>query len=168
MGPINDDIASLVVAQLLFLQSESSKKPIHMYINSPGGSVTAGLGIYDTMQYVLPPIATWCVGQACSAASLLLCSGAPGMRYSLPNSRIMVHQPSGGVSGQATDIQIHAEEILLLKRKVNGIYAKHTLQRIETIESMMERDRFMGPDQAKDLGLIDHILEKPPQHVDSK
>jgi len=168
MGPINDDIASLVVAQLLFLQSESSKKPIHMYINSPGGSVTAGLGIYDSMQYVLPPIATWCVGQACSAASLLLCAGHPGMRYSLPNSRIMVHQPSGGVSGQATDIQIHAEEILYLKRKVNGLYAKHTQQRIETIESIMERDRFMSPEQAKDFGLIDVILEKPPQHKDSQ
>jgi len=162
MGPINDDIASLVVAQLLFLQSESSKKPIHMYINSPGGSVTAGLGIYDTMQYVLPPISTWCVGQASSAASLLLASGEPGMRHSLPNSRIMVHQPSGGVSGQATDIQIHAEEIIFLKNRVNQIYAKHTKQPIEAINSVMERDRFMSPEQARDFGLIDIVLEQPP------
>ncbi|XP_022709938.1 uncharacterized protein LOC111272632 [Varroa jacobsoni] len=162
MGSIDDDIASLVVAQLLFLQSESSKKPIHMYINSPGGSVTAGLGIYDTMQYVLPPIATWCVGQAASAASLLLAAGEPGMRHSLPNSRIMVHQPSGGVSGQATDIQIHAEEILYLKRTVNLLYAKHTNQALETIESAMERDRFMNPEQAKEFGLIDTVLEQPP------
>ncbi|OQR77556.1 putative ATP-dependent Clp protease proteolytic subunit [Tropilaelaps mercedesae] len=162
MGPINDEIASVVVAQLLFLQSESPKKPIHMYINSPGGSVTAGLGIYDTMQYVLPPVATWCVGQACSAASLLLTAGEPGMRHSLPNSRIMVHQPSGGVSGQATDIQIHAEEILYLKRKVNLLYAKHTNQSIETIDAAMERDRFLSPEQSKEFGLIDTVLEQPP------
>lgn len=126
MGPITDDVSSLVVAQLLFLQSESSKKPIHMYINSPGGSVTAGLGIYDTMQYVLPPVATWCVGQACSMASLLLAAGAHGMRHSLPNARIMIHQPSGGVQGQATDIQIQAEEILKLKKQINKLYVKHT------------------------------------------
>lgn len=119
-------IQDLVIAQLLFLQSESSKKPIHMYINSPGGVVTAGLGIYDTMQYVLPPVATWCVGQACSMASLLLASGAPGMRHSLPNARIMIHQPSGGAQGQATDIQIAAEEMLKLKKQINGLYAKHT------------------------------------------
>ena len=123
---ITDDVSSLVVAQLLFLQSESSKKPIHLYINSPGGSVTAGLGIYDTMQYVLPPVATWCVGQACSMASLLLAAGAHGMRHSLPNARIMIHQPSGGVQGQATDIQIQAEEILKLKKQINKLYVKHT------------------------------------------
>ncbi|UYV83399.1 CLPP [Cordylochernes scorpioides] len=128
MGPINDTISSVVVAQLLFLQSENPKKPIHMYINSPGGSVTAGLGIYDTMQYVQPPISTWCVGQACSMASLLLAAGDPGLRHSLPNSRIMVHQPSGQAYGQATDIQIHAEEILYLKKKINSIYQQHTKQ----------------------------------------
>lgn len=125
------------MAQLLFLQSESSKKPIHLYINSPGGVVTAGLGIYDTMQYVLPPVATWCVGQACSMASLLLAAGAPGMRHALPNARIMIHQPSGGVQGQATDIRIQAEEILKLKGQINALYAKHTgldIQRIGTIE----------------------------------
>jgi ATP-dependent Clp protease protease subunit len=123
----------LVVAQLLFLQSESSKKPIHLYINSPGGVVTAGLGIYDTMQYVLPPVATWCVGQACSMASLLLTAGAPGMRHALPNARIMIHQPSGGVHGQATDIRIQADEILKLKNQINILYAKHTGSDIITI-----------------------------------
>uniref|UniRef100_T1IND7 ATP-dependent Clp protease proteolytic subunit n=1 Tax=Strigamia maritima TaxID=126957 RepID=T1IND7_STRMM len=133
MGPINDDLASLVVAQLLFLQSESSKKPIHMYINSPGGSVTAGLGIYDTMQYVLPPISTWCVGQASSMASLLLTSGTSGMRHSLPNARIMIHQPSGQAVGQATDIQIQAEEIIKLKKQINNLYVKHTSQELSQI-----------------------------------
>ncbi|XP_064476941.1 ATP-dependent Clp protease proteolytic subunit, mitochondrial-like [Ornithodoros turicata] len=162
MGPITDELSSLVVAQLLFLQSESNKKPVHMYINSPGGSVTAGLGIYDTMQYIMPPISTWCIGQACSAGSLLLCAGTDGMRHSLPNSRIMVHQPSGHAAGQATDIQIHAEEILYLKKVINGIYAKHTKQPLETIESVMERDRFMSPVQAKEFGLIDVVLEHPP------
>ncbi|CAG5115425.1 unnamed protein product [Candidula unifasciata] len=162
MGPIHDELSSLVVAQLLFLQSESSKKPIHMYINSPGGSVTAGLGIYDTMQYVQPPIATWCVGQACSMASLLLCSGAPGLRHSLPNSRVMIHQPSGQASGQATDIQIQAEEILKLKKQINRLYVKHTNQPIDTIEKSMERDRFMSPQEALDFGLIDTVLEQPP------
>lgn len=164
MGPITDDLSSLVVAQLLFLQSESNKKPVHMYINSPGGSVTAGLGIYDTMQYVLPPIATWCVGQACSMASLLLASGSPGMRYSLPNSRIMIHQPSGGVQGQATDIQIQAEEIMKLKRQINQLYLKHTGLQLSVIESSMERDKFMSPVEAKEFGLIDKILEHPPKH----
>ncbi|KAH9385024.1 hypothetical protein HPB48_027060 [Haemaphysalis longicornis] len=162
MGPITDEMSSLVVAQLLFLQSESNKKPVHMYINSPGGSVTAGLGIYDTMQYIMPPISTWCIGQACSAASLLLCAGTPGMRQSLPNSRIMVHQPSGHAAGQATDIQIHAEEILHLKRTINTIYAKHTKQPLETIENAMERDRFMSATQAKEFGIIDSVLEHPP------
>jgi len=126
--------------------------------------VTAGLGIYDTMQYVLPPIATWCVGQACSMASLLVAAGSPGMRYSLPNSRIMVHQPSGGASGQATDIQIQAEEIMKLKRQINGLYVKHTGLLLETVEASMERDKFMSPVEAKEFGLIDKILEHPPKH----
>jgi len=165
MGGINDDVASLIVAQLLFLQSESNKKPIHMYINSPGGSVTAGLAIYDTMQYVLPPIATWCVGQACSMGSLLLCAGSSGMRYSLPNARIMVHQPSGGVQGQATDIKIQAEEIIKMRSQLNNIYHKHTGQPLTILEPMMERDRFMSPDQAKELGLIDIVLSTPPKVI---
>ncbi|XP_023328881.1 ATP-dependent Clp protease proteolytic subunit, mitochondrial [Eurytemora carolleeae] len=163
MGPVNDYASSIVVAQLLFLQSESSKKPIHMYINSPGGSVTAGLAIYDTMQYVLPPISTWCVGQACSMGSLLLAAGTHGMRHSLPNSRIMVHQPSGGAQGQATDILIQAEEITNLKRQLNNIYVKHTGQTYDMIESSLERDKFMNPQQALEFGLIDKILEHPPK-----
>ena len=164
MGAVDDYVSSLVVAQLLFLQSESSKKPVHMYINSPGGSVTAGLAIYDTMQYVLPPISTWCVGQACSMGSLLLAAGSPGMRHSLPNARIMVHQPSGGTHGQATDIQIHAEEIIKLKGQLNGIYAKHTGKTIEFIGASMERDKFLSPAEALEFGLIDKILEHPPKH----
>ncbi|KAK8400008.1 hypothetical protein O3P69_003004 [Scylla paramamosain] len=163
MGPIDDNIASLVIAQLLFLQSENTKKPIHMYINSPGGVVTAGLGIYDTMQYVQPPIATWCVGQACSMASLLLAAGSPGMRHSLPNARIMVHQPHGGAQGQATDIQIQAEEILRLKEKLNGLFVKHSGLPLEKLAPMMERDKFMSADEAKDLGLIDEVLASPPK-----
>ncbi|XP_072027291.1 ATP-dependent Clp protease proteolytic subunit, mitochondrial-like [Amphiura filiformis] len=162
MGPVNDDIASLVIAQLLFLQSESNKKSIHMYINSPGGVVTSGLAIYDTMQYVLPPIATWCVGQACSMGSLLLTAGTPGMRHSLPNARIMIHQPSGQAVGQATDIQIQAEEILKLKHQINNLYVKHTKQPINIIAESMERDRFMSPQEALDFGLIDQVLEHPP------
>ncbi|XP_020783047.2 ATP-dependent Clp protease proteolytic subunit, mitochondrial [Boleophthalmus pectinirostris] len=163
MGPIDDSVASLVIAQLLFLQSESNNKPIHMYINSPGGVVTAGLAIYDTMQYILNPISTWCVGQAASMGSLLLAAGTPGMRHSLPNARIMVHQPSGGARGQATDIAIQAEEILKLKRQINNIYAKHTGQPLETIEGVMERDRYMSPMEAQDFGLIDKVLVHPPQ-----
>ncbi|KAK4871536.1 hypothetical protein RN001_015660 [Aquatica leii] len=163
MGPIHDAMSSLIVAQLLFLQAESANKPIHMYINSPGGSVTAGLGIYDTMQYILPPISTWCVGQACSMASLLLAAGAEGMRYSLPNARIMIHQPSGGVQGQATDIQIQAEEIIKLKKQINGLYVKHTGLPIEKIELSMERDKFMSPSEAQDFGIIDKILTSPPK-----
>merc|ERR1711994_81312 len=163
MGPVNDTISSLVVAQLLFLQSESSKKPIHMYINSPGGSVTAGLAIYDTMQYVLPPISTWCVGQAASMGSLPLAAGTPGMRHSLPNSRIMVHQPSGGARGQATDIQIQAEEIIKLKKQLNEIYVKHTKQPLDYIYQSMERDNFMSPQEAKEFGLIDKVLEQVPK-----
>jgi len=165
MGPITDDVSSLVVAQLLFLQSESSKKPIHLYINSPGGVVTAGLGIYDTMQYVLPPVATWCVGQACSMASLLLAAGEPGMRHALPNARIMIHQPSGGVQGQATDIRIQAEEILKLKSQINTLYAKHTGMDLQRIENNMERDKFMSPMEAKEFGLIDKVLEHPLQET---
>ncbi|GLH06027.1 Protein of unknown function [Gryllus bimaculatus] len=168
MGPVSDDLSSVVVAQLLFLQSESSKKPVHMYINSPGGSVTAGLGIYDTMQYILPPIATWCVGQACSMASLLLAAGAPGMRHSLPNARIMIHQPSGGVQGQATDIQIQAEEIIKLKKQINGLYVKHTGLPLERIEQSMERDKFMSPQDAKEFGIIDKILDHPPKHGENQ
>ncbi|KAM7354630.1 caseinolytic protease proteolytic subunit [Cochliomyia hominivorax] len=163
MGSINDDLSSLVVAQLLFLQSENSNKPIHLYINSPGGVVTAGLAIYDTMQYVKPPIATWCVGQACSMGSLLLTGGAPGMRYSLPNSRIMIHQPSGGAQGQATDIQIQAQEIVKLKTQLTNIYVKHTKQNYDLLYQRMERDNFMSPEEAKELGLIDEVLEHPPE-----
>ncbi|XP_077265305.1 caseinolytic protease proteolytic subunit [Temnothorax americanus] len=163
MGPVTDVVASAVIAQLLFLQSESSKNPIHLYINSPGGSVTAGLGIYDTMQYVLPPISTWCVGQACSMASLLLAAGTKGMRHSLPNARIMIHQPSGGVQGQATDIQIQATEILKLKQQINELYVKHTGQNLEEIARSMERDNFMSPTQAKEFGIIDKVLAHPMQ-----
>jgi len=163
MGPVDDYVSSIIVAQLLFLQSESAKKPIHMYINSPGGSVTAGLAIYDTMQYVHPPISTWCVGQACSMGSLLLAAGTQGMRHSLPNSRIMVHQPSGGARGQATDILIQAEEITNLKKQLNLIYVKHTGQELETIHNSLERDKFMNPQQALEFGLIDKVLEHPPK-----
>uniref|UniRef100_A0A8C3UFT7 ATP-dependent Clp protease proteolytic subunit n=2 Tax=Catharus ustulatus TaxID=91951 RepID=A0A8C3UFT7_CATUS len=162
MGPIDDSLASLVIAQLLFLQSESNKKPIHMYINSPGGSVTSGLAIYDTMQYVLTPVCTWCVGQAASMGSLLLAAGAPGMRHALPNARIMVHQPSGGARGQATDIAIQAEEILKLKRQINGLYSKHTGQPLPVIEAAMERDRYMSPVEAQEFGLLDQVLVHPP------
>lgn len=168
MGPINDDISSLVVAQLLFLQSESSKKPVHLYINSPGGNVTSGLGIYDTMQYISPPVATWCVGQACSMASLLLAAGAPGMRHALPNSRIMIHQPSGGVRGQATDIQIQAEEILKLKKQINCLFVRHTGASLEKIQNSMERDYFMSPTEARGFGLIDNVLEHPPHLVENE
>ncbi|XP_056263472.1 ATP-dependent Clp protease proteolytic subunit, mitochondrial [Pseudoliparis swirei] len=163
MGPIDDSVASLVIAQLLYLQSESNNKTIHMYINSPGGVVTAGLAIYDTMQYILNPISTWCVGQAASMGSLLLAAGTSGMRQSLPNARIMVHQPSGGTKGQATDIAIQAEEIMKLKRQINGLYAKHTRQPLATIEGVMERDRYMSPVEAKDFGIIDRVLVHPPQ-----
>ncbi|CAH1117585.1 unnamed protein product [Phaedon cochleariae] len=161
MGPINDVTSSLVIAQLLFLQAESATRPIHMYINSPGGVITSGLGIYDTMQYVMPPISTWCVGQACSMASLLLAAGTKGMRNSLPNARIMIHQPSGGVTGQATDIKIQAEEILKLKKQINHLYEKHTGQTIEKVEDSLERDNFMTPKEAQIFGLIDKVLTKP-------
>tara|TARA_B000000475_G_scaffold61894_1_gene49308 strand:- start:259 stop:870 length:612 start_codon:yes stop_codon:yes gene_type:complete len=160
VGPINDAIASLVTAQLLFLESEDPKKEISLYINSPGGLVTAGLGIYDTMQYVKPQISTLCIGQAASMGSFLLAAGAKGKRFSLPNSRIMVHQPSAGFQGQATDIEIHANEVLSLKKRLNEIYSKHTGKSVDEIKSALERDNFMTPDNAKTFGLIDKVVEK--------
>ena len=160
VGPINDNVASLVTAQLLFLESEDPKKQISLYINSPGGLVTAGLGIYDTMQYVKPDISTLCIGQAASMGSFLLAAGSKGKRFSLPNSRIMVHQPSAGYQGQATDIEIHANEVMSLKKRLNEIYSKHTKKTVEEIKSALERDHFMTPDNAKDFGLIDKVVEK--------
>ncbi len=158
-GPIYDVTASLVVAQLLFLESENPKKEIAMYINSPGGVVTSGLSIYDTMQYVRPKVSTLIVGQAASMGSLLACAGEKGLRYALPNSRIMVHQPSGGYQGQATDIAIHAEETLKLKRRLNEIYAKHSGQTVKNVEKALERDKFMSPEEALEWGHIDEIVE---------
>ncbi len=160
VGPINDTVASLVTAQLLFLESEDPKKEISLYINSPGGLVTAGLGIYDTMQYIKPEVNTLCIGQAASMGSFLLAAGAKGKRFSLPNSRIMVHQPSAGFQGQATDIEIHANEVLSLKKRLNEIYSKHTGKSVGEIKSALERDNFMTPDNAKDFGLIDKVVEK--------
>ena len=160
VGPINDAIASLVTAQLLFLESEDPKKEISLYINSPGGLVTAGLGIYDTMQYIKPEVNTLCIGQAASMGSFLLAAGAKGKRYSLPNSRIMVHQPSAGFQGQATDIEIHANEVLSLKKRLNEIYSKHTEKSVDEIKSALERDNFMTPENAKDFGLIDKVVDK--------
>ncbi|CAI4232250.1 unnamed protein product [Auanema sp. JU1783] len=157
MTPVDDFIASSIIAQLLFLQSESSKKPIHMYINSPGGSVTAGLAIYDTMQMITAPVSTWCVGQASSMGSLLLCAGERGMRTALPNSRIMVHQPSGGAQGTCSDILIRAEEIARLKKRTNEIYVHHTGQTYEVIQSTLDRDKFMSSKEALSFGLIDKI-----------
>ena len=159
-GQINDNVASLVTAQLLFLEAEDPKKEIYLYINSPGGLVTAGLGIYDTMQYVKPDISTLCIGQAASMGSFLLAAGTKGKRFSLPNSRIMVHQPSAGFQGQATDIQIHAKEILSLKERLNKIYSKHTGKSLKEISEALERDKFMTADEAKDFGLIDSVVEK--------
>jgi len=158
VGPINDNVASLVTAQLLFLESEDPKKEISLYINSPGGLVTAGLGIYDTMQYIKPDVSTLCIGQAASMGSFLLSAGSKGKRFSLPNSRIMVHQPSAGFQGQATDIEIHANEVLSLKKRLNEIYSKHTNKSVEEIKSALERDNFMTPDNAKDFGLIDKVV----------
>nr|WP_029374551.1 ATP-dependent Clp endopeptidase proteolytic subunit ClpP [Rickettsia conorii] len=155
---VEDHMANLIVAQLLFLEAENPKKDIYMYINSPGGVVTAGLAIYDTMQYIKPKVATLCIGQACSMGSLLLCGGEKGMRYSLPHSRIMIHQPSGGYKGQATDIEIHAQETLKIKRLLNELYSKHTEQELKHIEKSMERDNFMSPEEAKKFGLIDNIM----------
>ena len=159
-GQINDNVASLVTAQLLFLEAEDPKKEIYLYINSPGGLVTAGLGIYDTMQYVKPDISTLCIGQAASMGSFLLAAGTKGKRFSLPNSRIMVHQPSAGFQGQATDIEIHANEVLSLKKRLNEIYSKHTGKSVEEIKSALERDNFMTADAAKSFGLIDEVVEK--------
>tara|TARA_B100001741_G_scaffold115519_1_gene95193 strand:+ start:52 stop:660 length:609 start_codon:yes stop_codon:yes gene_type:complete len=158
VGPINDNVASLVTAQLLFLESENPKKDISLYINSPGGLVTSGLGIYDTMQYIKPDVSTLCIGQAASMGSFLLSAGAKGKRFSLPNSRIMVHQPSAGYQGQATDIEIHAKEVLSLKKRLNEIYSKHTSKSVDEIKSALERDNFMTPDNAKDFGLIDKVV----------
>jgi len=160
VGPINDNVASLVTAQLLFLESEDPKKDINLYINSPGGLVTAGLGIYDTMQYVKPDISTLCIGQAASMGSFLLAAGKKGKRFSLPNSRIMVHQPSAGFQGQATDIEIHANEVLALKKRLNEIYSKHTGKSVDDVKKALERDNFMSPDIAKDFGLVDEVVEK--------
>ena len=160
VGALNDNVATLVTAQLLFLESENPKKEINFYINSPGGLVTAGLGIYDTMQYINSPVSTLCIGQASSMGSFLLAAGEKGKRFSLPNSRIMVHQPSAGFQGQATDIQIHAKEILLLKERLNKIYSKHTKKSEEEIKKALERDNFMTPSEAKTFGLIDEVVEK--------
>ena len=160
VGQINDSVASVVTAQLLYLESENSKKEIYLYINSPGGLVTAGLGIYDTMQYIKPDVSTLCIGQAASMASFLLASGQKGKRFSLPNSRIMVHQPSAGFQGQATDIEIHANEVLSLKKRLNGIYSKHTNKAPEDIKKALERDNFMSPEDAKKFGLIDQVVDK--------
>jgi ATP-dependent Clp protease protease subunit len=162
VGPINDNVASLVTAQLLFLESEDPKKEIYLYINSPGGLVTAGLGIYDTMQYIKPDVSTLCIGQAASMGSFLLAAGKKGKRFSLPNSRIMVHQPSAGFQGQATDIEIHANEVLSLKKRLNEIYSKHTGKSVEDIKKALERDNFMTPESAKEFGLIDEVVEKRP------
>ena len=160
VGPINDTVASLVTAQLLFLESEKPKKDINLYINSPGGLVTAGLGIYDTMQYIKPEVSTLCIGQACSMGSFLLAAGENGKRFSLPNSRIMVHQPSAGFQGQATDIEIHANEVLSLKKRLNEIYSKHTGKSVDEIKSALERDNFMTASDAKSFGLIDTVVDK--------
>ena len=160
VGPLNDHVASLITAQLLFLESENPKKEIYFYINSPGGLVTSGLGIFDTMQYIKPEVSTLCIGQASSMGSFLLSAGEKGKRFSLPNSRIMVHQPSAGFQGQATDIEIHANEILSLKKRLNAIYAKNTSRSSEEINKALERDKFMSPNEAKDFGLIDQVVEK--------
>ena len=160
VGPINDNVATLITAQLLFLESENPKKEIFFYINSPGGLVNAGFGVYDTMQYIKPSVSTLCIGQASSMGSFLLTAGENGKRFSLPNSRIMVHQPSAGFQGQATDIEIHANEIMLLKKRLNEIYSKHTGRTVEEIKNALERDKFMTPQEAKEFGLIDKVVEK--------
>jgi ATP-dependent Clp protease protease subunit len=168
VGEVEDHISSLICAQLLFLESENPDKEISFYINSPGGVVTAGLAIYDTMQYIRSPVSTVCIGQACSMGSLLLTAGAAGKRYSLPNSRVMIHQPSGGARGQATDIEIQAREILKLRQRLNEIYVKHTGQPIERVTLAVERDNFMSADEAKEFGLIDHVVDKRPSGADSE
>jgi ATP-dependent Clp protease, protease subunit len=167
-GEVEDHMATLIVAQLLFLESENPDKPISMYINSPGGVVTAGLSIYDTMQYIKPEVHTLCIGQAASMGSLLLAAGAPGKRFATPNARIMIHQPSGGFRGQASDIEIHAKEILSLRHRLNEIYVKHTGQKISVIEKAMDRDNFMPAAAAKDFGLIDDIVETRAPAKDEK
>jgi ATP-dependent Clp protease, protease subunit len=159
-GPIEDQMAASICMQLLFLEAENPKKEISMYINSPGGVVTSGMAIYDTLQFIRPPVATLCIGQCASMGSLLLCAGNKGMRYALPNARIMVHQPSGGFSGQASDIERHAEDIIKLKRRLNEVYVKHTSQSYEMIERTLDRDYFMTAEQARDFGLIDRVLTK--------
>ena len=160
VGPINDNVATLITAQLLFLESENPKKEVFFYINCPGGLVNAGLGVYDTMQYIRSPVSTLCIGQASSMGSFLLAAGEKRRRFSLPNSRIMVHQPSAGFQGQATDIEIHANEIMLLKKRLNEIYSKHTGRTVEEIKNALERDKFMTPKEAKEFGLIDKVVEK--------
>ena len=160
VGSVNDNVATLITAQFLFLESENPKKEIYFYINSPGGLVNAGLGVYDTMQYIKSPVSTLCIGQASSIGSFLLTAGESGKRFSLPNSRIMVHQPSAGFQGQATDIEIHANEIMLLKKRLNEIYSKHTRRTVEEIKNALERDKFMTPLEAKEFGLIDKVVEK--------
>ena len=162
VGPVNDTVSTLITAQLLFLESENTKKEISFYINSPGGLVTSGLGIYDTMQYIKPPVSTLCIGQASSIGSFLLAAGAKGKRFSLPNSRIMVHQPSAGFEGQVTDIEIHTKEILSLKDRLNKIYSKHTKKSESEIKKALERDNFMTPSEAKEFGLIDEVVAKRP------
>jgi ATP-dependent Clp protease protease subunit len=169
VGPVNDMVASLICAQLLFLESENPTKDISFYINSPGGVVTSGLAIYDTMQYIRPDVTTVCIGQAASMGSLLLTAGAKGKRVSLPNSRIMIHQPSGGAQGQATDIEIQAREILQLRQRLNEMYVKHTGQPLDVIQSAVERDKFMSPDEAKAFGLIDEVMkDRPPREEEVK
>ena len=169
VGPVNDAVASLVCAQLLFLESENPNKDISFYINSPGGVVTSGMAIYDTMQYIRSPVSTVCMGMAASMGSLLLCAGAAGKRFCLPNARIMIHQPSGGAQGQATDIEIQAREILSTRARLNEIYVKHTGQRLEVISTAVERDKFLSPLEAKSFGLIDDVVvSRPPREDDAK
>jgi ATP-dependent Clp protease protease subunit len=165
-GGVDDGVASLICAQLLFLESENPNKDIAFYINSPGGVVTSGMAIYDTMQYIRPEVSTVCIGQAASMGSLLLAAGAPGKRYALPNARIMIHQPSGGTRGQATDIEIQAREILALRARLNNIYVKHTKQQLEVIETAVERDRFMSPEEARDFGIVDEVVMNRPKIAD--
>jgi len=167
-GPVDDGMSAVICAQLLFLESENPAKDIAFYINSPGGVVTSGLAIYDTMQYIRSPVSTVCIGQAASMGSLLLCAGAKGKRFSLPNSRIMIHQPSGGAQGQATDIEIQAREILALRARLNEIYVKHTGQPLEAIQSALERDKFLSPVEAKEFGLIDEVVENRPGRDESE
>lgn len=164
-GQVEDHMASLIVAQLLFLEADNPKKDIAMYINSPGGVVTSGLAIYDTMQYIRPKVATVCIGQAASMGSLLLAAGEPELRYCTPNARVMVHQPSGGFQGQASDIEIHAREVLKIRERLNQIFVKHTGQPIDVIEAAMERDKFMSPEEAREFGIIDEVYEKRPEEA---